>query len=90
VWDSWVTMSASSPSPADGVDGEPANALLAAAEECKADLIGVGALRDSGIADRLLGTVAAEVVRRAPCEVLVVRPRSDAAHQPPAEERNTN
>jgi len=44
----------------------------------------VGALRDTGIAERLLGPVATEVVRRAGCEVLVVRPRQDASPQPPA------
>jgi nucleotide-binding universal stress UspA family protein len=65
------------------VDGEPATALLATAEERGADLIVVGALRDTSIADRLLGTVATEVVRRAECEVLVVRPRSEAAELPP-------
>jgi len=58
------------------IDGEPATALLASAKERAADLIVVGALRDTGLADRLLGTVATEVVRRAPCEVLVVRPRA--------------
>jgi nucleotide-binding universal stress UspA family protein len=56
------------------VEGEPAAALLATADEHSADLIVVGALRDTSIADRLLGTVASEVVRRAACEVLVVRP----------------
>lgn len=57
------------------IDGEPATALLSTAQERAADLIVVGALRDSSIADRLLGTVASDVVRRASCEVLVVRPR---------------
>ncbi|GAA1841446.1 universal stress protein [Pseudonocardia ailaonensis] len=56
------------------VEGEPAAALLETARERAADLIVVGALRDTSIADRLLGTVAGEVVRRAACEVLVVRP----------------
>jgi nucleotide-binding universal stress UspA family protein len=60
------------------VDAEPATALLATAKERAADLIVVGALRDTSIADRLLGTVATEVVRRAQCEVLVVRPRVEA------------
>jgi nucleotide-binding universal stress UspA family protein len=60
------------------VDAEPAAALLSIAEERAADLIVVGALRDTSIADRLLGTVATEVVRRAHCEVLVVRPRVEA------------
>lgn len=60
------------------VDGEPATALLATAQERDADLIVVGAFRDSSIADRLLGTVATEVLRRAECEVLIVRPPRDA------------
>jgi nucleotide-binding universal stress UspA family protein len=68
------------------VDGEPATALLAAAGDRAADLIVVGALRDTSIADRLLGTVATEVVRRAECEVLVVRPRTDTMEPPPAQE----
>jgi nucleotide-binding universal stress UspA family protein len=71
------------------VDGEPASALLATAAERAADLIVVGALRDTSIAGRLLGTVATEVVRRAPCDVLIVRPRPDAAQQPAAEEPAT-
>lgn len=65
------------------VDGDPANALLATAKERAADLIVVGALRDTSIADRLLGTVATEVVRRAECEVLVVRPRRETTELPP-------
>lgn len=60
------------------VDGEPATALLTTAKERAADLIVVGALRDTSIADRLLGTVATEVVRRAESEVLVVRPRHES------------
>jgi nucleotide-binding universal stress UspA family protein len=59
------------------VDGEPATALLNTAKERAADLVVVGALRDTSIADRLLGSVATEVVRRAECEVLVVRPRPE-------------
>lgn len=58
------------------VDAEPAKALLVTAKDRAADLIVVGAVHDTSIADRLLGTVATEVVRRAACEVLVVRPRS--------------
>ena len=55
------------------VDGEPAAALLTVAEERDADLLVVGARQDVALADRLLGTVATEVVRRAKCEVLIVR-----------------
>ncbi|HEX8347525.1 MAG TPA: universal stress protein [Actinoplanes sp.] len=61
------------------VDGDPAGALLATAKERAADLIVIGAFRDTGIAERLLGTVAAEVLRRAECDVLVVRPRKATA-----------
>jgi nucleotide-binding universal stress UspA family protein len=71
------------------VDAEPANALLTAAKERAADLIVVGAVRDMSIADRLLGTVATEVVRRAPCEVLVVRPRTEAPDIPGFPETST-
>jgi nucleotide-binding universal stress UspA family protein len=61
------------------VDGEAAEALLETASERQADLIVVGARHDVSLAERLLGTVVSEVVRRASCEVLVVRPRPVAA-----------
>jgi nucleotide-binding universal stress UspA family protein len=51
--------------------GEPADAIVEAAEEIAADLIVVG--RRSGPLRRSeLGSVSAAVARRAPCEVLVV------------------
>lgn len=56
------------------VDGEPVAALLQVAAEHRASLLVVGAIRDTSITSRLLGDVASEVVRRAHCEVLVVRP----------------
>lgn len=59
------------------VEADPTPALLAAAESRRADLLVIGAIRDVSIADRLLGTVASAVVRRAPCEVLVVRPPAE-------------
>jgi nucleotide-binding universal stress UspA family protein len=58
------------------LDGEPAAALLETAEQRDADLIVVGGSHDVSLAERLLGTVASEVLRRAQCEVLVVRPRT--------------
>jgi nucleotide-binding universal stress UspA family protein len=67
------------------VDGEPAQALLDVAGERGADLIVVGALQDVSLAERLLGTVATEVVRRAPREVLIVRPRPRTADLPAPE-----
>ena len=78
--DSGATLSASLL-----IDGEPAQALLAVAGERAADLIVVGALQDVSLAERLLGTVATEVVRRASCEVLIVRPRPRTADLPAPE-----
>jgi nucleotide-binding universal stress UspA family protein len=59
------------------VDGEPSKALIATAEERAADLVVLGAIHDRSLADRLLGTVATEVTKRATCDVLVVRPTDD-------------
>lgn len=53
----------------------PAEALCAFANDQNADLIVVGAHRRSGLGRILLGSVAESVVRRAPCDVLVVRPQ---------------
>lgn len=56
------------------VDGEPSKALVTTAEERGADLIVLGALHDRTLADRLLGSTAEEVTKRARCDVLIVRP----------------
>jgi nucleotide-binding universal stress UspA family protein len=72
------------------VDGEPAQALLDIADERDADLIVVGARHDISLAERLLGTVATEVVRRAPCEVLIVRPRPRTADLPAPESQSAD
>ena len=37
----------------------------------------LGAIHDRSLADRLLGTVATEVTKRAACDVLIVRPTDD-------------
>ena len=60
------------------VEGEPATALLQVAQDRGADLLVVGALKDRSIAGRLLGTVAGDVVKRAACDVLVIRPADGA------------
>jgi universal stress protein F len=52
--------------------GQPADVLVALAEELDADLVVIGSHGYSGI-DRVLGTTAAKVVNKAPCSVLVVR-----------------
>lgn len=59
------------------LDGEPSRALIETAREQSADLIVLGAIQDRSLADRLLGTVATEVAKRARCDVLIVRPAQD-------------
>lgn len=56
------------------VEGEPAVALVKAARERNAELLVIGATHDRSLAGRLLGTVGTEVVKQAPCDVLIVRP----------------
>jgi nucleotide-binding universal stress UspA family protein len=53
--------------------GQPADAIVALAKERSADLIVVGT-RKKGFLERLVeGSVAQNVLRHAPCDVLVVR-----------------
>jgi nucleotide-binding universal stress UspA family protein len=54
-------------------DGEPAEALVKAAREADAHMIVVGSTGSSYVARAILGSTAEKVVRRAPCDVLVVR-----------------
>jgi nucleotide-binding universal stress UspA family protein len=68
------------------VDGEAAEALLEIATDRHADLIVIGARQDITLAERLLGTVATEVVRRASSEVLIVRPRPQPVDLPAADD----
>lgn len=57
--------------------GQPAKAILAAAEEIGADRIVVGTVGRTGLSHLLLGSVAERVVRLAPCPVLVVKAPAD-------------
>jgi len=60
-----------------GVAGGPAEELIDAAEQHRAELIIVGT-REPGFLERLLGgSVSQEVARRAHCDVLVVHPAGD-------------
>lgn len=59
------------------IEGEPDQALIVTARDHKADLIVLGAVHDRSLADRLLGSTAEEVVKRARCDVLIVRPEQD-------------
>jgi nucleotide-binding universal stress UspA family protein len=56
--------------------GHPADGLVAAAKGAHASLIVVGS---TGPRSSLLGSVSADVARRAPCPVVVVPPGADAA-----------
>lgn len=56
------------------VDRFPDDALVEAAEELRADLILTGARERHAATRWLLGSVAAKVVRAAPCSVLCARP----------------
>lgn len=51
--------------------GEPAEKIVEAAEALEADLVVIG--RRRGDLRRAVGSVSAEVVQEAPCDVLVVR-----------------
>lgn len=51
-------------------EGSPADALVAAAETLKADVIVVGNKRVQGLA-RILGSIARDVAAKAPCDVYI-------------------
>jgi nucleotide-binding universal stress UspA family protein len=53
--------------------GAPDEVLAAAAHDEHADLIVVGTHGHTGVSRFLLGSVASSIIRRAPCDVLVVR-----------------
>jgi len=54
-------------------EGVPAEQIVAAADEIDASLIVIGASGGGGLRRLLLGSVAEDVLRAAPCSVLVVR-----------------
>jgi nucleotide-binding universal stress UspA family protein len=56
------------------IEGDAAAALLETVKERQAEVLVLGARSDRSLAERLLGTVATEVVKRANCDVLIVRP----------------
>jgi nucleotide-binding universal stress UspA family protein len=55
------------------VDGDPAKAILNAAKENHCDVVVMGSHGRTGLGRLLMGSVAEEVVRKAPCPVLVVK-----------------
>jgi nucleotide-binding universal stress UspA family protein len=56
------------------VGGPPADAVIAVADDIGADLIVTGSRGRGRVSSALLGSVSTEVLQRARCDVLVVRP----------------
>ena len=59
--------------------GDAREAIIEMAKSEHADLIVVGSHGRSGLTKLLMGSVASHVVTHAPCDVLVVRPRTKAS-----------
>lgn len=57
--------------------GQPADVVCELATELSADLVVIGS-HGYGAVERLLGTTASKIVHRAPCSVLVIRPKAEA------------
>jgi nucleotide-binding universal stress UspA family protein len=57
-------------------EGQAATSIVHQAERIQADIIVMGTHGRSGLPHMLLGSVAENVVRRAPCPVLTIRPES--------------
>jgi nucleotide-binding universal stress UspA family protein len=58
--------------------GDPQTKILQLATDLEADLLVVGTHDPGKVAHMLFGSLAEELVRKAPCPVLVVRPRRDS------------
>ena len=65
------------------VDGMAAQEILRVARERHADLIVVGSHGRSGLGRVLMGSVAEEISRNAPCPVLIVRTPQEVSHVAP-------
>ena len=65
-------------------EGAATTEILDAAAECKADLIVMGTHGRTGIGRLVLGSVAEEVLRKAPCPVLTVKATAPAKASKPA------
>jgi len=59
----------------DAREGEPAQVILAVAEEQGADLVVVGARGLTGFQRFLLGSVTSKLAHHAPCSLMIVRER---------------
>jgi universal stress protein A len=70
-------------------DGDPAESIVAAASSEGADLVIVGSHGRGALGRMLLGSVSDQVVRNAPCPVLVARTAQPAVPSSGAAERET-
>jgi nucleotide-binding universal stress UspA family protein len=69
--------------------GDPATEILRVAREVPCDLIVLGTHGRTGLTRLVLGSVAEEVLRKAPCSVLTVKappPAAEAVRATPAAE----
>jgi nucleotide-binding universal stress UspA family protein len=69
-------------------EGDAARTILRIAGEINADLIVMGTHGRTGLSRLLMGSVAEQVVRKAPCAVLTVKspfPAEQHSNEPPAE-----
>jgi universal stress protein A len=71
--------------------GEPSREIVALARQVEADLIVLATQGRTGLPRMLLGSTAEQVIRHAPCPVLVVRERARSFNPQPgdAHERHT-
>jgi nucleotide-binding universal stress UspA family protein len=67
------------------LDGDPATVICETAAETGADLVIMGTMGRSGFTRLVMGSVAEEVLRRAPCPVLTVRGVIPVRTEEPAE-----
>jgi nucleotide-binding universal stress UspA family protein len=65
------------------VEGIASPEILRIAREQHADLIVIGSHGRGGLGRVLMGSVAEEVSRKAPCPVLIVRPTHEVPHEVP-------
>jgi universal stress protein A len=63
-------------------EGNPASAILRAAKQTNCDLIVMGTTGRNGLNRLIMGSVAEEVVRHAPCPVMTVGPDVHAESTP--------
>ncbi|MBI2807935.1 MAG: universal stress protein [Planctomycetes bacterium] len=66
------------------IDGDPANVIVETAAEAGADVIVMGTHGRTGFTRLIMGSVAEEVLRKAPCPVLTVRGTVDVKATEPA------